>query len=194
MVHDEVGKSFIYIDIPFTGGDFLYTQFKQSPITEAEDHPSIKNPQRRTISDYSLYYDLSKYFTFSFVRNPYERLVDYYVNYEVRGNTFHNMSFGEFIKNYLINSVYSPLIRPQINFIVGINRKKIPIKVDYVGRYESLLRDWDFIQQKIGITDPTPAPIIVNPVPNYREYYTPELQEVVGNYYKQDLEVFKYKF
>ncbi len=74
------------------------------------------------------------------------------------------------------------------------------LDVDFVGRFENLEEDWDFISQKIGskekllhmrrgiLCDENVYPV------DYREYYDDETIEIVGQRYKDDINFFNYEF
>jgi len=89
-----------------------------------------------------------EFFSFAFVRNPYDWQVSIYEY--IRKSTSH--SLHEFcnavtFKDYLYSQV-AESIRPQTNFIFDIEKKEI--MVSFVGKFETLEKDWLIIAPKIG--------------------------------------------
>ena len=163
------------------------------------------------------------YFKFSFVRNPWERIVSIYKYFK-----YHKMmTFEDFLKvifPYLWKERYD-FVRPQVDFLYDRNGNQI---VDFIGRFESLKKDMDTVKTKLAhpladlshINKPPGAHnwysrwtmrfifkqlkknpglfkhlYLFSPVnKNYREYYTPVAQKIVESYYQEDIERFKYEF
>ena len=134
-------------------------------------------------------------FRFAFVRNPFDRLVSCWADKVVSKNSDKyvpsfpkNIPFNEFV-NYVIS--IPPLkadvhVRPQYNFL---NMKKI----DFLGRFETIDKDWKTVCSKLGIESPLPHRKKSNH-PHYSTFYTDDLREKVSLYYKKDLECFGYYF
>jgi hypothetical protein len=68
-------KKIIFIHIPRTGGSSVekYFNFKFSSDWKP------KTAQHLTLEEYSNHYDLDKYFKFTIVRNPWDRLISWYL-------------------------------------------------------------------------------------------------------------------
>jgi hypothetical protein len=141
----------------------------------------------------ALPYEFGSYFTFAFVRNPWDWHVSYYTyvaNLRVPENDWHVQvqAAGSFAK-------YAREIAPRHNlqqkaFVVDENGRCI---VDYVGRYETLDRDFRHICHHLSI----PA---VLPHTNqsrrggYREYYDTATRQALEPTVKADCEYFDYAF
>jgi hypothetical protein len=157
------------------------------------------------------------YFKFSFVRNPWDRIVS---EYKYRGYPV-KIDF----KTYLFKHLPAPgwtdtycHIIPQHDFLYDEAGKLL---VDFVGRYESLQADFDKVCARVGIP-PTPLPRVNRSMeearldtfrelrkqlrraiwsrerkhtfPHYTEYYDDESREFVGRLFRKDLEAFNYAF
>jgi hypothetical protein len=157
------------------------------------------------------------YFKFSFVRNPWDRIVS---EYKYRGYPV-KIDF----KTYLFKHLPAPgwtdtycHIIPQHDFLYDEAGKLL---VDFVGRYESLQADFDKVCARVGIP-PTPLPRVNRSMeearldtfrelrkqlrraiwsrerkhtfPHYTEYYDDESREFVGRLFGKDLEAFNYAF
>ena len=80
--------------------------------------------------------------------------------------------------------------KPQFDF-VSIDEK---ISVDFIGRFENLNDDYQKVLHNIG-SDSLPLPHIhKSNRERYRNYYTEETKEIVGEFYKKDIEEFGYEF
>ena len=65
--------------------------------------------------------------------------------------------------------------------------------VDFIGRFESLIDDFQKLCHLLGITCKLPHAGKTKHN-NYKEYYDKESREIVGEFYKKDIEIFGYKF
>ncbi|GAA4103166.1 sulfotransferase family protein [Zhongshania borealis] len=153
--------------------------------------------------------EFNNYYKFSFVRNPWARIVSEF-NYR---NHHKNISFKEFITKSLPDkNNYSDAYRhvmPQYNFL---HDDKGNLLVDFIGRFENLQDDFDFIGRQLGFNR-TLLPHInsskkyslkdrLNIFKNtktekrnhYTEYYDLETRKIVENMYSKDIETFGYQF
>lgn len=144
-----------------------------------------------------------KYFKFTFVRNPYRRLLSAYLFLKEGGMNYNNSewasvnlsayaSFGDFVKGWVnennIHSYYHFI--PQYQFICDHNL--IP-EVDFIGRVETIESDYKYICNKLGVS----ASLEIlnksdNPNTDWRSYYDNESQIIVSEVYRMDFELFNY--
>ena len=131
------------------------------------------------------------YFKFAFVRNPYEIAVSRYF-WERRGKgEVESCSVDDFkrwVKFDLSGKNYDWLH----NYIT-INDK---IELDYIGRYENLSDDYNYICNKLNLP--------VDDLPfkkggfrdkkHYSEYYDDETKHIVGKFFEKDIKLFGYDF
>ena len=66
--------------------------------------------------------------------------------------------------------------------------------LDFVGRYENLQQSYDTICERVGIPTTELARKNSSNHSNYNSYYDDDLQQLVGEYYKDDLRIFSYNF
>ena len=139
-----------------------------------------------------------KIFTFSLVRNPWDRLVSLYLKHVIK-NT-HIATFKEYIReidsqhtnresklgwfgSYLSNCGY-------------LTDNNGNIIVDYVGKFENRDADLEYIGKKIncelrhGHVNSTDA----RKGRHYSEFYDDEMVEMVRSAYAEDIEMFGYEF
>lgn len=141
----------------------------------------------------------NNFFKFSFVRNPWARLVSEF-NYR---NHSKKMSFKEFVvKAMLFEGDYSDESRhitPQYDFLYDSSGKCL---VDFIGKFEDLQKDFDVVCSKLDIKD-SKLPhvnssvkkiIIKRPSHKYTEYYDDETKEIVEKFYAKDIKQFNYNF
>jgi hypothetical protein len=148
-------------------------------------------------------------FKFSFVRNPWERIVS---EYRYR-NYFHHRSFRDFLQYRLPKPGRTDKYRhvmPQYQMLYDADGKLL---VDFVGRFESLQEDFNQVCAKLGIADsrlPHRNPsdkksrnlkrnirnwLYLNGESrkeSYLEFYDAETTAIVGDLYRRDIEAFGY--
>jgi hypothetical protein len=132
-----------------------------------------------------------QYFSFSFVRNPFDLQVSLY--HYIKNSPEHRdydiankITFKQFVLREIKNRV-----KKQIDFL----RDEDGIIVDYIGRFEKIEESMQFIYNKLNL----PSKSIVHQnkstrLEGYRDYYDDELRLSVEQYFKDDLKTFKYEF
>ena len=93
-------KKFIFVHIPKTGGSSIEAIFHPSIITENDICKDIKgkhNTLSNIIKNESL--DVLDYFKFSFVRNPWAKILSHYLFF-IKGGFDHRNSFVDFVDYY----------------------------------------------------------------------------------------------
>lgn len=206
--------NFIYIPIQKVANTSLLGVFLPLAMGRGISRPEIHNTSLLHISKSKLKkYTDSGLFAFSFVRNPYDRIVSCYEHKiskeSVTNNNFTNgvaniltiykgfyagMPFEEFasiicqIPDYRADVHF----RSQHKFLC--NRLGEPL-VNFVGRYENLENDFRKVCIKIGIYHQLPhyqkSP---KKYIKYHSYYSKETKEIVRKRYKKDFEIFNYEF
>jgi len=200
-------KKFVFIHVPKCGGSSIQecSYFKgwsgNSHLTLEDYHRSILHP-------YSYKY-------YSIVRNPWSRILSVYTYWKqmkpshknyvwdqavCRKIQDSNMSFKEFLikvsdsqshfrKTHEPN-VEMPHVKTQYSFL-SINGK---LKMDFVGKMESLQQDFDFICKSIGIPRQDLPHVNKSDHGHYSEYYDDETKDIVSKVYRDDIKYFNYKF
>jgi hypothetical protein len=132
-----------------------------------------------------------KFYKFAFVRNPWDWQVSlYYFALEDPSHAQHQLtkSFGSFEKylEWRVNGHY----RLQKDFVVDDAGRLI---VDFVGRYETLARDFATICERVGIDHPRLPHHRSSAHRDYRTYYTPRTTALVAEAFQEDIEFFAYE-
>ena len=194
----SINKKTVFIHIPRTAGTTIETLIEdESSICKRNQFGKFSAPLNHlTLSqlvegDFIPEKDMISYFKFTFVRNPWDRMI--------------SECFCPYIQNIFdkckdieerieigcshANSGYGGHFLSQIAFIDNIR-----FKPDFIGRYEKLLTDFKIVLEKIEQPDITFKVKKDTPRPYYRNYYTQRTKKMVQNTYGEDIERFKYSF
>jgi hypothetical protein len=220
----------IFVHIPKTAGKSIETVFldlqgltwkSRAPLLLRPNSDPAKGPERLAHLKAREYVqcgyvgqaDFDRFFKFSFVRNPWSRLVSEY-NYR---RLEREMTFRAFVANsFQERDEYRDASRhthPQIEFVTDDRGEII---VDFIGRFETLDEDFREVSRRLGLGDVvlrhrehsiSPGAFSHlrrlltgrSPQPKknsrpYQEYYDEDLRVRVGDYYAQDVETFGYSF
>lgn len=207
---------FVYIETPKVGctiikatllGLFPDLYGGEAPKV-SQAHTAFENTEYRiTKRDLAAGYrsgEYRDYLCFSFVRNPWDRLLSCYrskiqadkialkrTEYE-GGVLYPGMTFREFseVVCQTPDEDANMHFRAQTPMLSGSDGGLL---TNYVGRFESLSRDFKEIFGRIGVTLELPPPKKPRRE-GYREAYDGRLREMVGERYRADVEKFGYSF
>lgn len=210
-------KKAIFIHIPKNGGSYIASILKEhygfkNYYIQRPDHHIFCNGKDESVDKHEnkihgtlMYYKTSpfinkiinmtkekwnSYFIFTFVRNPYDRIVSGW-NYI---NKF-NIPFKNYINlNTYTNSYnYWHVFMSQTRHIIGDNGK---IRINYLGKFENLENDLKTILNMIGIKDIIHTPFYKNKKPhkNFESYYDDDIIiKKVNDLMIEDFRNFGYK-
>ena len=155
--------------------------------------------------------DFSNYYTFSFVRNPWARLVS---EYRYR-NFLSHKSFKDFVFHKLPKPGWDDKYRhvmPQTDMLYDQDNHLL---VDFVGKFESLQQDFSSVCSHLGFNDSSLSHINSSDkksreikrkfrnliyqnnesgLRKYVEFYDDESRQAVAELYRADIENFAYSF
>ena len=149
-----------------------------------------------------------QYFSFTFVRNPFAKMVSMYCNrtQNLHDHVINKMTFREFIKNVHESGHDNRGARNQLDWFAtpiwtwDLERKKYIDKpdikeflVDHVGRFENIKLEWKYICSKMNAKIELPH-INKSIHRDYRSYYDDETMTIVYNSFERDINYFKYSF
>jgi chondroitin 4-sulfotransferase 11 len=151
-----------------------------------------------------------RYFKFTFVRNPWDRLLSCYMSKVVRSGTGmpmgkygnvtlrRDMSFQEFAEAVCLipDEEANPHFRSQHIFVCDEGADK-NVLADFVGRFENLEEDFEIVTKRIGIDARLPHAANTSSIRgsrSYRDFYDEKLARMVGERYREDVEIFGYSF
>ena len=142
-------------------------------------------------------YDYNDYFSFSIVRNPWDRMVSIWYFFQKLAKapnpdfTWPVEVIGK-CKTFdgLVRSDYFKL--PQLSYVE--NCETGDLNVDFVGRLENLREDFKIICEKIGLPRIELSHRNKTKHKHYTEYYDDETRQIVAEKYAKDIEYFGYDF
>ena len=156
------------------------------------DHqPLPAHAKAQTIIDFMGEEKFNNYFSFAFIRNPWDWQVSLY-SYMRRkaSHPQHNIvknleSFEDYIHWRCEEDVHF-----QKDFIYSMDGKLL---VNFIGRFEFIDRDFNEICKKIGISAVLPKINVSNTTP-YQEFYNVETKQMIQKTFEPDISLFKYTF
>ena len=229
-IKDKIGKyhvvhsperNFIWYKNPKTAGTSMYWGIIKNEITDIlryKDDTDKFSTWWNNLTDKNIY----DCFTFTFVRNPFDRLVSAF-NHVVMENLIRIQLKNETIKQKHLFMLFDLFVMrglknwdkddismqsasshwmPQ-SFFVEFDGYQM---VDFVGKYENLETDWKYVANKIQVSEELPfvgismtgkeykktRELIQNI--HYSEFYkNQEIIDIVREFYKRDIELFNYE-
>ncbi len=191
---------FIFIHIPKTGGSSIRQSL--SAIAPRQDRAALNRFGAHITAT-----DMKKrvrpevwdtYFKFAFVRNPYDRLVSLW--YYVRRIRPRIRNPGNWIEAYMRKypTITSLLANPsfsttrlQWEYVYDEHEN---LQVDYVGRFERLALDWNYVLGRINIPQISLRYQKKSHHKQFRYYYNPQSIATVTELVEKDLRLFNYSF
>lgn len=156
-----------------------------------------------------------RFFSFGFVRNPWDRLISHYsmicdriaeltpeqrqqprpFKIELWNYVLHfSHDFESFLDNctglILDRGCYKSFLFNQLDYLTDAAGQ---VAVDFIGRFENFEADSNEVLQRIGIEAQMPR-LNVSSRSGYREYYTPRTRDLVAARFARDIKAFGYEF
>ncbi len=150
--------------------------------------------------------EFETFFKFTFVRNPWDRLVSAYF-FLKQGGIGHAdrrwaaqhltpyQSFDAFVRVWVDRENVRSWVhfRPQ-HLYLCLPGERAPA-VDFIGFYENLADDYETIRSRLAIGLPLKQSNVTHSKGrDYRAYYTKETKDIVADAYREDIELFGYDF
>lgn len=153
--------------------------------------------------------EFREYFKFTFVRNPWDRLLSSYEFLqrggmdekdrrwaEQHGQQFND--FDDFVRRWVNEENVFSFIHfvPQYRFICAPFSRRI--LVNWIGRFEQLEDDFDIVRRRLGLASVQLPHHNEGPRArerrDFREHYTPAARRIVERVYRTDIELLGYSF
>jgi hypothetical protein len=150
--------------------------------------------------------EFKKYFVFSIVRNPWDRVVSAY-SFAKQGGTdyvqplpndiYKSPQFSDF-KTFVMRwlafqdlSKCDVVFQPQHIFVCDTDKH---ILVDYIGRYEALNDAIEYVSRQVNKSISIKALNKSERQTRYQDYYDDETKQMVARLYADDISIFSYSF
>ena len=138
-----------------------------------------------------------QYFKFSVIRNPYDRVISDWFHMKRRFKD-PDLTLEGYFKHYVMKSrkkllkwaLYDDHFMEQSQFIYRGSR----CLVDFVAKFENLDHDWEVICNKLGIKSVLPQAMKSSYRLAYQEYFEPQTKKLCEELYRNDFQLFDYKF
>lgn len=201
---------FIFVHIPKCAGTSVetsllptvtgHTSFKQLSEDERSRFwlPGRRGLQHSKIRRYARFFPVNEYFRFAFVRNPWDRAISQisYLRSRAGEWTFPGITFKEQIRHYCRSSrnIWGhDLGACQCDYLIDGSGK---VAIDFVGRFENLVNDFNSICHAVGYGEPPQLPHVFNSnrSDHYSTYYDDESADWIRTRFQRDLEFFGYRF
>lgn len=187
---------FIFVAIPKTGT----TTISRVLYDNSDAIPNRKLALRKNLSKHlslSQYHELFpkqtlSYFKFSFVRNPWSRVVSLYNRKE--GIEMKNkMTFIEFVNwiELATDTCTRPTAQKNMLDFFKIDNE---LNMDFIGKLENIQEDFNYVCDKIEIPQQKLPHKNKTKHKHYTEYYDSETKQIVAEKFAKDIEYFGYKF
>jgi hypothetical protein len=192
-------KRCIFIHIPKTGGTSIEQFIKDNDKNNllfigVRNNRSLHHLTAKELK-LIIPYIYIKYYKFSIVRNPYDRLLsEYYWNPSINLGNKYGKSKKHFLENVTkivknqnyFNNIYNDHFIPQYNFLYDKNK----LLVNHLFKYEDLEWVSNFLKKKLNIKRDFPY---LNKNTIEKESWNEEEKELIFNLYKNDFLYFGYQ-
>jgi hypothetical protein len=156
----------------------------------------VRNPWDWFVSEWKYHFSPRKITMYDLLQNPKSTL-RYFKNYNHRKSLYEKNIFTVEDVDYLFNRLKEfHCVLPdasglyQSNYVFDVNGKPI---VDFIARFESLENDFNTIKQQLNINVKLPH-LNSTQRSDYKNYFTEESKQRVGELWKRDIEAFGYTF
>lgn len=206
---------FIFIHIPKTAGSSICTSLcgrLRSRIGDNQGRPIKRDHTTPSHGVYPLLW--KKYYTFTFVRNPWDRAVSLFFHskkYPHRKNYLiaNNVGFNEFLTKHVGATNESGALEKKPQFLglwasqntwltkrVRGSPLRSNVNYNFIGRFESLQEDFDAVCTYMSISCEK-LPHVKRTSSGHKpywEYYNERTRNIIARLYRTDINKFNYKF
>ena len=199
-------KAAIFIGIPKTASTSIeqYLSHYIEPLRGIYRGVLLNTGHATIVEHQSVGLWFPDYFSFSFVRNPWDRLVSAFFFLDAGGCTpkdkalrnkyiaQYSGDFEHFVTEFITSPYRDSIIhlRPQYQFIIQNEQ----VAIDFLGRYERLSDDFALVCDRMRIPQRRLPHTIVSNHESYVDYYNDNTRRIVKKAYARDIELFGYCF
>lgn len=182
----------IFVKVPKTAGTSVAVALGCEHVERP--HRNIREIRHALESDAKLARCTDEYFKFGFVRNPWDRVVSLYFRKEGQtvGDQMPFDAFVDWIEYASDTCIHPSRHRYQLDWFRSDDGD---IAVDFIGKFENLERDFEYVCRRIGADAVLPH-LRHNPARqrHYTDYYSPRTRDVIAKKFAVDIENFGYRF
>jgi len=136
------------------------------------------------------------FFKFAFVRNTWDWHVSQFMYHKQKSDAFfhsdfNNMTFSDYVDWAIQPDNITKANARQKYFLSDLEGD---LMVDFIGRHDSLISDFDFIKKKIGVKATIKIYNTSKRNKDYKSYYNDRDAEKIAQTFKEDIEYFGFKF
>ena len=185
-------KKYIFIHVSKTGGTSIehalnpHVPLDTSDAASQKGNTSFKEkhwPAKQYKFDYPQKFE--SYFTFAFVRNPWDRFVSNWNWFE-----YLNMHKDETFESWLTKAVGA-----EVYSYEHMLKEHGETIVDFVGKFENLQSDFNHICKTLGVSPITlPHKNNLSKRPHYSRYYSKTTKRLVAEHFSWAIEEYGYEF
>jgi len=183
----------IFVHCHKCAGETIESAIFGGPDTGFKGDPFEGSPEKHfSVNQYIKKYGESvwnNYFTFSFVRNPWDRVISWIKYRDKR----HNLYGGTLNSSIIKKEVKIPYISNN-SYYNMLSLDDSSRSIDFIGRFENLQEDFEIVCDEIGIERKKLPHKNKTEHKHYAEYYDDETRAIVAEKYAKDIEYFGYQF
>lgn len=184
---------FIFVHNPKTGGTSLHEAL--APFGRRGGKLGLKPHSTLAEIEKAVPDVFRNYFKFAFVRNPWDLEVSRYCykrEWFFRNHPSVNWKADKTFEQFIQERHDDPKCHnPQFRRLCDA---KGELAADFIGRFENLKEDFQFLLEKIGLSLELPHANRSQRGKDYRDYYTTRLRDMVEAMATRDIEAFQYDF
>jgi len=192
---------FIFVHIPKTAGVSIASALSMNCLQCHNSAYQIKEILNKTEFGKKVW---QEYFKFSFVRNPWSWVVSNikyqadYLNVDIDPSMFLTRWMND--KKIRVADSFTAcmshnLEKCQYTFLSKGDSEDGELLVDFVGKFENLQQDFDYICNKVGMPQKTLLhENKTNQYKHYSEYYNEDTKQFIASKFAKDIKYFGYEF
>jgi hypothetical protein len=196
-----------FLHIPKTGGSSVHAWLIKHHGPKTQSWSFNKHPKLSVFTE-----GYGPAFTFTVVRNPWDRFVSMYHWAQTvkrdNGRNLFNITNKKFLENnnfdadnmpsfeWVVDNMDSIVNAEGATGLIARNQSThwMDAPVDYIVKFETINEDMKVVMDMVGVSG-TIIPHTNKTVrKDYREYYTDRTRDVIAKVFEADIERFKYQF
>ena len=186
---------FVFLHIPKTGGTSIATA-----LSSRDRAQKVGRTKHHVVPELMP----EGYFVFTFVRNPWDRMLSYYLFRHSEPRTGHRktihpderrIGFSDWLKRLDEFSAWEN-INPAFHIAVSPQRNTVGDLPDFTGRFESMQADLEKVCTRLGIdgVELTNVNKTSTKKKHYASYFDDESVELIEKRFKPDIDHYGYNF